>query len=108
MQKHCDITVLVTDNYGIYKNVNLQQVQISTGVMRGKREVSSVTFPSFGGLFCGVTAFLADNVDLKNTLVTLPPKNGAIQKQPRMTTWRARAAAKPEASPANDTQEASL
>lgn len=41
-------------------------------------------------------------------LVTLPPKNGAIQEQPRMTTWHMRAAAKPQASPANDAQGSSF
>lgn len=32
MQKYCDTVVLVIYNYGMYKNVNLQQLQICTGV----------------------------------------------------------------------------
>lgn len=63
----------------------------------------SSSHPS-AGLFCGVTAFPADNVDLKNMLVTLPPKNRIIQEQPRRTTWHTRTAAKPEASPATHAQ----
>jgi hypothetical protein len=52
--QNTDIIVLATHNYGIYENVNLQQLQLCTGVMRCKINVQRtlIISPSSVGPLC--------------------------------------------------------